>query len=148
MLGEDNAGLQLAADIKELNPDLPVILMSGTPDIEKAVKPYSNIKEVLEKPFGMALLKDRVERHALEVDEALLSKGGIDLNADKMILDVDKSSTGVDIKFDPAMVAEFEAGDFTGVVPVILQIVPLASPLPLLGMEPAGKEEEVELSRS
>ncbi|OGW96699.1 MAG: hypothetical protein A2Z81_01730 [Omnitrophica WOR_2 bacterium GWA2_45_18] len=141
-------GLQLASDLKGINPDLPVILLSGTPDIEEAAKPYSNIKEVLKKPFGMALLKDRVERHALKVDEALLSKGGIDLNADKMNLDVDKSSTGVDIQFDPAMVAEFEAGDFTGVVPVILQIVPLASPLPLLGMEPAGKEEEVELSRS
>ncbi len=68
--------------------------------------------------------------------------GGIDLNARNMGLEVARDGKGVDMKFDPAMVAEFQKGDFTGVEGIILRIVPLQSPFQALGMEasPAGDE--------
>ena len=66
-------------------------------------------------------------------------QGGIDFNARNMQLNVG----GEEIKFhfNPAMVAQFESGDFSGVVPVIIQITPIQNPLSLSGINP-GKEEE------
>jgi hypothetical protein len=63
------------------------------------------------------------------------NQGGIDLNAQKMGLDVEKQGQGVEMNFDPAMIEEFKRGDFTGVEGVILRIVPLKSALPMLGLE-------------
>lgn len=60
--------------------------------------------------------------------------GGIDINSNNMTLDVAREGAGVEMKLDPAMVARFEQGDFSGVVPVILKVTPISSPLPLLGM--------------
>ncbi len=69
---------------------------------------------------------------AMKANEAF--PGGIDLNAKNMSLDV--SGQGIDMKFDPAMVAEFQKGNFTGVEGIILRIVPIQSPLSLFGLEP------------
>ena len=60
--------------------------------------------------------------------------GGIDLNAKNMGLDVAKDGKGIQMKLDPAMIAEFQRGDFSGVVPVIIQIVPIQNPLATLGL--------------
>ena len=60
--------------------------------------------------------------------------GGIDLNVKKMDLDVAKDGKGVEMNFDPAMVAEFRKGNFTGVEGIILKIVPIENPLALLGL--------------
>ncbi len=79
-----------------------------------------------------------------EVDKATVSTpkkyGGIDLNSKNIQMDVygDK----IDIKFDPAMIAQFKSGDFSGVHPVIINITPILSIFPLLGL----KEDE-ELGR-
>ncbi len=53
-----------------------------------------------------------------------------------------KDGKGVEMQFEPAMVAEFRKGNFTGVEGVILNIVPIASPLFLLGLEanPTGDQ--------
>ncbi|MBF0483915.1 MAG: hypothetical protein HQL25_04330 [Candidatus Omnitrophica bacterium] len=67
--------------------------------------------------------------------EARQAPGGIDLNGNKMGLDVAVEGKGVEFQFDPAMVAEFQRGDFTGVEAFIIKITPLASPLPLLGLD-------------
>ena len=67
-------------------------------------------------------------------DAAAAPHGGIDLNAKKMGLDVAKDGKGVEMTFDPAMVAEFRQGNFTGVEGIILKIVPIESPLALLGL--------------
>jgi hypothetical protein len=61
--------------------------------------------------------------------------GGIDLNAKNMGLDIAKDGKGIQMKFDPAMVAEFQKGNFAGVEGIILRIVPIQSPLPILGLE-------------
>ncbi|MEI8012987.1 MAG: hypothetical protein WCI27_11020, partial [Candidatus Omnitrophota bacterium] len=71
----------------------------------------------------------------LSSTDKAMTPGGIDLNARNMGLDVDKDGKGVDMKFDPAMIAEFQQGNFTGVEGIILRIVPLQSPLPILGLD-------------
>ena len=99
-------------------------------------------KKLLEPLLGEYLKFNVVEefRPGARHDNAMPT-GGIDLNAKKMGLDVTKDGKGVDMKFDPAMAAEFQKGDFTGVEGIILNIVPIASPLLLLGLEanPAEK---------
>lgn len=65
--------------------------------------------------------------------------GGIDLNAKNLQMDI--NGEPINLKFDPSMMAQFQRGDFSGVVPVIIQITPIQNPLPLLGINP-GKEEE------
>lgn len=70
---------------------------------------------------------------AMKADQAM--PGGIDLNSKNMGLDVAKDGQGIEMKFDPAMVAEFQKGNFTGVQGIILRIVPIESPLPIFGFE-------------
>jgi|GEM_PF-3720603 len=62
--------------------------------------------------------------------------GGIALNARNMALDVAKDGKGIEMQLDPVLVAEFRRGNFSGVVPIIIRIVPLQSPLPMLGLNP------------
>ena len=61
-------------------------------------------------------------------------------------IDLDREGTGVDIQFDPTELQEIIESGIDGFAPVIINIVPLPSVLPLLGLEPR-KEEEGELSR-
>ncbi len=65
--------------------------------------------------------------------------GGIDMNS----IDLDREGTGVDIQFDPAQLQEIIDAGIDGFAPVIINITPLPSILPLLGLEPQRKEEEV-----
>jgi hypothetical protein len=61
--------------------------------------------------------------------EAPKIDGGIDLDAKNMGLDVIRDGKGIEMNFDPAMVAEFQKGNFTGVEGIILRIVPIRNPL-------------------
>ena len=67
--------------------------------------------------------------------------GGIDMNA----INVDRQGGGVDIQFDPVEIQEIIDMGITGFAPVIINITPLLSVLPLLGLAP-NKEEELEMS--
>jgi hypothetical protein len=74
-------------------------------------------------------------------DQAMnVAPGGIDLNAQKMDLDVSKEGAGAALTIDPAMAEEFRRGDFSGVVPIILKITPISGPAAVLGMEQGGAE--------
>ncbi|MBF0619317.1 MAG: hypothetical protein HQL19_04035 [Candidatus Omnitrophica bacterium] len=77
---------------------------------------------------GSHLLKI-VREYGKPSESAMLTPGGIDLNVRKMSLDISKDGKGVAMSFDPAMVAEFQKGNFTGVAGVILRIVPIQNPL-------------------
>ena len=59
--------------------------------------------------------------------------GGIDLNAAR--LNMQKTGSGADIKFDPAMIEQFKLGHFDGIVPVITGIWPITNVYPLLGLK-------------
>ncbi len=63
--------------------------------------------------------------------DGAMTPGGIDLNAKNMGMNVTRDGKGIAMKLDPAMIADFQRGDLTGVVPVILQIVPIQNPLPV-----------------
>ncbi len=60
--------------------------------------------------------------------------GGIDMDANKM--NMSEKGGKIDMKFDPAMVAQFKRGDFTGIRPVIQSITPITNVRPLLGLAP------------
>ncbi len=53
--------------------------------------------------------------------------GGVDLSSKNMELDVVKEGKNIEMKF-PAFTAQFQGEDFLGIEPMILRIVPLASP--------------------
>ena len=54
-------GLELARDIRDVRPDLPVILCSGTPDaIDRATIAHTAIKAVFAKPIESELLLAKV----------------------------------------------------------------------------------------
>ena len=69
---------------------------------------------------------------AMNADE--LTPGGIDLNAKTMDLEVSKDGQGVEMKFDHAMEAEFQQEDLSGVVPIIIRVIPLQSPLSIFSL--------------
>ncbi len=66
--------------------------------------------------------------------------GGIDLNAKNMVMDINGEK--ISIKFDAAMLAEFQRGDFSGVHPVIINITPIFDVRPMLGLG-SRKEDEI-----
>jgi len=68
--------------------------------------------------------------------------GGIDLNT----ITVDRQGGGVDIQFDPIQIQSIIELGIDGFAPVIINLTPLPSVLPLLGLEPR-KEEGFELSQ-
>lgn len=77
---------------------------------------------------GETLKTDVVPAKAKD-DGAQLPPGGIDLNARHMGLDVARDGKGVEMELDPAMIADFQRGDFSGVVPFIIRIIPVQDPL-------------------
>ena len=70
--------------------------------------------------------------------------GGIDMNN----IDVNRQGGGVSIQFDPVEAQQFIDMGITGFAPVIINITPLPSVLPLLGLAPQREEEEFELSKN
>ncbi len=89
---------------------------------------------------GIAALSDATISSPL-VQENKFEKGGIDMNQ----IDVDRQGSGVDIQFDPIQLQEMLDMGLTGFTPVIINLTPLPSVLPLLGLEPK-REEEFEIS--
>lgn len=87
--------------------------------------------------FHNNLLQPGAKKNA---DDAMsAAKGGIDLNARN--LDWDVTGEQIGLEFSPAMLDEFRQGDFPGVAPVLIRIVPLGSPLALSQANPAREEE-------
>ncbi|HQP12946.1 MAG TPA: NUDIX domain-containing protein, partial [Candidatus Omnitrophota bacterium] len=68
--------------------------------------------------------------------------GGIDFND----IEMDREGGRVRIEFDPAELQQMIDAGITGFSPVIINIVPLPSVLPLLGLKPQ-KEKDFELSK-
>ena len=62
--------------------------------------------------------------------------GGIDLN----VIEVDRQGAGVNIQFDPVEIQEIIDAGITGFAPEIINITPLPSVLPLLGLAPHRDE--------
>ena len=67
--------------------------------------------------------------------------GGIDLNQ----INVNREGRAVVVQFDPAQLNQLMQGGFEGFMPVIINITPIQSPLPLLGVNPR-KDEPLEVA--
>ncbi len=81
-----------------------------------------------------------------DVDQAQLSTsidqvGGIDFND----IELNRQSTGVNIEFDPNALQQIFSSDIDGFKPVIMNITPVPSIFPILGLDPITKEEDQEL---
>ena len=112
-------------------------LLFGAENVEVLVAD-ENEKDLLERQFRKAgLLRDVDPAGA--ADDAVAGKpdiqGGIDMNAKNMEMDVSREGRGVEAGLDPVILEQFKGGDFSGVVPVIIRITPVASPIAILGME-------------
>ena len=66
-------GLQLAAEISHLRPDLPIVLMTGYREtVDQEMLEASSVRELLLKPFTMSTLSQLV-RHTLDKEDDLQS---------------------------------------------------------------------------
>lgn len=70
-------------------------------------------------------------------------KGGIDFNSNNA--NINEQGDKIQINFSTANIEGLNPESINGILPVIINISPLQSVLPLLGLEPK-KEEEFELS--
>ena len=70
-------------------------------------------------------------------------KGGIDLTADRMALDVQNSGDGIEFHMDPAMLRQLQ--NLSGFSPVIINIQPLDSLPNFLGVKQDAFEKELAL---
>jgi CheY-like chemotaxis protein len=125
-------GIELYRRIRDVYPDQKVMLNTDLQDELRAAIAFQNP--------GLPVVFKGIssEEYAGRLTELLADKamvpGGIDLNAKKLEMDVDMEGAGVSMTIDPALIEQFRSGDFTGVVPVIIRITPIASPAAILGM--------------
>ncbi len=68
------------------------------------------------------------------------SPGGIDMNE----INVERQGSGVDIKFDPAMMQDILINGVDGFVPVIINLTPINSIMSLLGLKKTEPQEPSE----
>lgn len=77
-------------------------------------------------------------------DSASLSDvGGIDMNN----IEVKKDDNGHTIQFDPVQIDSVMKNNIQGFVPVIINITPINSVLPILGLQPRKPKEEYKVSQ-
>ncbi len=84
--------------------------------------------------------------NSLEIDNAMNIEnqevqGGIDFDASN--IQMRKDGPGVAIKFDPAMLQQFEGGNFQGLLPQVTGFRQINNILPMLGL-PVGRQDEKE----
>ncbi|NTV29377.1 MAG: hypothetical protein HGA80_04770 [Candidatus Omnitrophica bacterium] len=130
-----------------------MIRVSGTEGLVRVYAEAPNkealtrMKMAVKAAFGVDIKFDAAQAAPDDEDAAELSysakdvldrnkdwkQGGIDLNAANMSLN--QQGQAMDMQFDPAVLEQFRRGDFTGIAPVILNIAPIQSLRPLLGMD-------------
>ncbi|MBF0510875.1 MAG: hypothetical protein HQL13_00950 [Candidatus Omnitrophica bacterium] len=118
---------------KEMNVVKRLLMMDEDDVIRLAGFDKNQLKIELEwsQDFAMNISDIGKARHL----EENFVPGGIDLKVKKAGLDIERVGQGVKIKFNPAMIAEFQRGKFSGVVANIIRIIPLLSILPILGLQ-------------
>ncbi len=122
-------GLELVQELSEIDPGLPVIGMSGDED---RFLP-GTIKTFISKPFDYYELLSYIDQFS-RVDEAMLVKGGIELNTSRLVLS--ESGVGVPFVLDPALMESFRQVDFVGITPVILSVTPIPNFSLLMAADP------------
>jgi signal transduction histidine kinase len=70
------SGEQLAAEIREISPGTPIILLTGYSGYEISEEATQNVSIVLTKPVSLTDLRQAIARTMLEIDEPQLSNLG------------------------------------------------------------------------
>jgi hypothetical protein len=119
---EQNAGAGAEIhDFKQLKHLLVALGAANRMDAYAAEHPeFFPSDKAMSTPFSVAKQTENVE-------------GGIDFNARNMRFNV--SGEEIKLRFNPAMVAQFKSGDFSGVRPVIINIMPIQNVRLLLGIK-------------
>lgn len=97
---------------------------------------------VIDKQERIEIVLMEKSRHSvspIEADEL----GGIDMN----YIPVNRTGSGVDVRFTPNAFEPLMNADFNGFIPVIINMIPIQSVLPLLGLEPREKSNELQVSK-
>ncbi len=127
--------------------DFEVSLVEPTygPSVEGA-NPYGTGESIMWQ--GDLISKGKIFVHS-KADSAMLGQkptvlksqdlGGIDLNQ----INVNREGKAVVVQFDPAQLNELMRDGFEGFMPVIINITPIQSPLPLLGIAPLREQESL-----
>lgn len=89
------------------------------------------------QPVKVRVVRDAAGLTSLSAqDQEAAANGGIDLDASKSLT---TSGDQADIRFDAVALEKLRRGDFAGITPVIVSMVPVSGLMPILGFEPAGK---------
>jgi len=137
----------MTAPFKFYNDDSRKVILRA-PDYKTALRARQYLAEIgFEKNIADKIGIDLDHILNERPDSAMVSspskKGGIDMNN----INVNRQGAGVDIQFDPAMMQEILNNGVDGFAPVIINLTPINSIMPLLGLEPRSQEEkEYELS--
>ncbi len=127
------AGTVISKNVKRLKK--PDQLLAYIPEKFRS-RPYEYLRQYLVKVLTGE--KSDLAQLTHQAIGAKVTPGGIDLNSQNMQIDVDGQK--IDIHWDPAMVAQFRQGDFSGVRPVIYRITPIVDIMPILGLAPRREE--------
>ncbi len=107
-------------------------------ELEKGLhKMFSKMAFMVVLAYGMSQEKG-AHTEGSSASEAMatakmVTPGGIDLNAKNLNLQSEGDGV-VDIQFDPAAIEQFKKGDFTGIVPVIINVTPIPNLMPFIGL--------------
>jgi len=93
----------------------------------------SIVLNVAEEVLKIKKLPESIQVSDLAMTPASITNGGIDMTGSKMSMDIANEGKDIQMNLDPAMVAEFRKGNFTGIEGIIIRIVPIDSPLSILG---------------
>ncbi len=116
---------------QELNPIL---------ETYEGNKPY--VAAFLDLVFNRPPIDKKMFDPAEDVKGAVSKKdrfqqGGIDFNPASLNLKVERTGKGIRVQVDPAEIQRIKAEGVAGFTPVIINIVPVKSMLPALGLAPA-----------
>jgi len=91
---------------------------------------------------SQAMIAQSVQRFSQPANSAASDVGGIDLTRDKLGLQVQSSGTGVQFKFDPALIRRLQ--NASGLTPIIIDIHPMTTTIPMfLGLADAQSSQKV-----
>ncbi|MBF0485934.1 MAG: hypothetical protein HQL16_05420 [Candidatus Omnitrophica bacterium] len=93
-----------------------------------AVTRYVLERNLLKDMPVFELTEDVAEKSPSVRDDALATKGGIDLTRDKVKIDIQTTGKALEFQFDPVMIQKIQ--NSSGLTPVIIGIEPMTTTLP------------------
>jgi len=112
----------------------------GEPTVSVGTGRYETVKVwTIDVPESIEIVQgDKLTSSPLE------KVGGIDMNN----INVNRQGTDSKIQFDPSAIEPLLNMNIEGFVPVIINITPLPSVLPLLGLEPRNEERPIDSAQA